>query len=412
MYEELGCNPFEGSGFILQCAVEVPKNLKHKVQLTWRFVSKDGSRFDLDAPFLEDFIVVSKKSSPNGKKVHISSTVTASLLSDSTLFGFSVKDAAFKYLKGGNIYCEASMKGIKKELFPTNFLTMPLKNPRHLVPCSKNMVYATDTDKCAEFIPFYHSPRVSSLADDMDKKNLLRIFRGLSKDHHGHSPDHHRYYPDHQGHFADRQEQYPDHHGQYQDLQGHYLDHQGPYHQGLYPDHQGQYRDHEGPYPDHQGQYPDHEGPYPDHQGQYPDHPEQYPDHPGQYPDHQGQYPDIEGHYPDHQGQYPDHQGPYSDDQDVADYPDAEYFPDEAGVAFEGSNVDTKGITRSRVKENPHKKENSGFHPWIFALATIGAAMVLVAVAIPLIMVGLHAQKKCKFNSMIKKYFNLELAWT
>ena len=266
------------------------------MELTWNYVSKDGSHFDLDAPFLEEFISIKKRESRVGEKLHISTTVTARLDSDSTLFGISVADAVSEYLGGGIIYCMASIPGNRNERFSSNYLKMPLKNPHYLVPCSHDMVYSIDSHTC--------------------------VYYGRIQGHH-------------------------------RDLQSHY-----PYIPGL-------------------------------------DFKRNHPDHPGQYPHYQGQ---DEGHssHQDHEGNY------YPDHQDVASYHDELYSPDEAGVVFEGSSVDTRDFVRSHVKEEkPDKKEDSGYHPWIFALATIGAAIVLVAVIVPLVMVGLYAKKKCKFNCMI-----------
>ena len=275
--------------------MEVP--WKQNVELTWNYISKDGSHFDLDAPFLEEFIKIRKRESRVGEKLHISTTVTARLDSDSTLFGISVADAVFEYLGGGIIYCMAGIPGNRIEQFASNFLKMPPKNPHHLMPCSHDTVYSIDSHTC--------------------------VYYGRIQGHH-------------------------------RDLQSHY-----PYIPGL------------------------------DFQRNHPDHPEQYP---GQ--DYQGHssHQDYQGH-----SSHQDYQG-HSSHQDH----DEQYSPDGAGVVFEGSSVDTRDFVRSRVKEEkPDKKEDSGYHPWIFALATVGAAIVLVAVIVPLVMVGLYAKKKCKFNCMI-----------
>jgi len=149
----LRCNPFEGSGYTLQCSVEVPRRIRNKVELHWRFITEKGDGIDLEAPFLEPVLSITKKTSNQGRNVRISSVLSTTFDSETTFFGISIQESTFQYLKGGSVYCEPMITESEKLFLPSNFLTMPETKPP-LPPCSHSTVYSIDTGRCADFEEF------------------------------------------------------------------------------------------------------------------------------------------------------------------------------------------------------------------------------------------------------------------
>lgn len=116
--------------------------------LTWQFITEKGQPIDLDAPFLEGFVTITKTVSNRGKTVVVSSILTTSL-EGSTFFGISIKDSIYTYLRGGSVYCMPRIIRSKDVFLPSKFLTMPMDRPS-LQPCSHSTVYAIDSDRCAD----------------------------------------------------------------------------------------------------------------------------------------------------------------------------------------------------------------------------------------------------------------------
>ncbi len=120
--------------------------------MTWRFLTARGDGIDLEAPLLAQVISIKEKKINRGESVEISSILTATLDDDVTLFGISLKDSAFEYLRGGSVFCEPTVEDEETLFLPSRFLTMPQDRPP-LEPCSHETIYTKDSDKCADFTP-------------------------------------------------------------------------------------------------------------------------------------------------------------------------------------------------------------------------------------------------------------------
>ena len=149
-FSELNCNPFTGFGYTLQCAVEVPSSLVLYVRLEWKFVQHNGKLVDLYGHSLGQYIQITDGRALNmGDISRVYATISANFDSDYSIFGFKVNilKYAVEYLKGGKTYCEASIPGYQDQ-FRSNSMIFPLHKISHLQPCSQDTVYAVNTDRC------------------------------------------------------------------------------------------------------------------------------------------------------------------------------------------------------------------------------------------------------------------------
>ena len=161
-FSKIKCNPFEGSGYSLQCAAKVDKTLAHQVDLKWWFISYNGRQIDLENPSLKSFVEFSKSETDSDGFPHVYSTLRTKFIDAGGVFGVNLDEFVFSYLRGGVIYCQAVMKmaDSNKTLLATNFLALPIDLPTHLPPCNQYTMYTTKVNKCIYPEPEGQSPNI------------------------------------------------------------------------------------------------------------------------------------------------------------------------------------------------------------------------------------------------------------
>ncbi len=146
-FSDINCNPYGGNGYSLQCGVKVDRSLMNKVSINWKFVKHNSGQVDLNNPSLSDYIEFSRTVSNTEGMPEIYSTLKAKF--DTSVLGASFKSFVFSFLKGGIIFCEASISDSDKVFMTTNYLTLPLEAPTNLPTCDNKVVYSTNTNHCA-----------------------------------------------------------------------------------------------------------------------------------------------------------------------------------------------------------------------------------------------------------------------
>ena len=122
---------------------------------------------DLNNPSLSDYIEFSRTVSDRGDMPEIYSTLKAKF--DATVLGATFKSFVFSFLKGGTIFCEASIPDSEEVFMSTNYLTLPLETPTELPTCDNKVVYSTNTNHCAV-------ATLSTLSDGMPRQSERLLY--------------------------------------------------------------------------------------------------------------------------------------------------------------------------------------------------------------------------------------------
>ncbi len=173
-FEDLGCDPFKGSGFTVQCELEVAMDMRDKVRIQWEYTTRDGEVIDLRDSLVRSFIKISSRmlQRKNGE-VKISSLLKAKFLLNDP-FLFHLKDNIFDYLKGGSLFCMPNISGSDEVYMTSNFLIMPLQEPK-LKPCTYKVVYSVAANKCVVFEDSVRNRIDQTMAIDSNKTHTPRL---------------------------------------------------------------------------------------------------------------------------------------------------------------------------------------------------------------------------------------------